>query len=397
MIVLEILCMGLGLYLGVVLLYLLLLTCAAYCFQKKIQTEAGLLSFGVIIPAHNEAMQIEESLQGLQACNYPEALLDVYVIADNCSDATASKAKACGAKIFERFDETSKGKGQALDWFLRRHKEIFAAKDGLIILDADTLPDQNFFQEVSASLAHPDVDVVQGFYGVSNPESNWRSALTTAALNVFHHVRPAGRNVLGGSAGLKGNGMGFSRHVLENYAWPAHGLVEDIEFSLLLLYDDIVVHYNPDAVVLAEMATERDQAATQRKRWEGGRFDLLRQYGPDLIGSCVRKRSMALFDGLMELLIPPLGLLVLLVVLLGLASVFVPYWLPVLIGGLFVLFFYVFSGLFLRRAPLSIWLSLLAVPFFLIWKIPVYLKLLLGNKKGTWERTQRQKELDNQD
>ncbi len=41
------------------------------------------------------------------------------VVADNCSDATAEIARAMGATVIERHDETNKGKGYALDYGFR--------------------------------------------------------------------------------------------------------------------------------------------------------------------------------------------------------------------------------------------------------------------------------------
>ena len=139
-----------------------------------------------------------------------------------------------------------------------------------MIVDADTLVCKAFLSELSASLSHPDVSAVQGFYGVANPRDSWRTALSAAALAVFHHIRPAGRNVIGGTAGFKGNGLALRTQLIVQYGWPAFSIVEDIEFSLLLLLDDILVHYNPAAVVYGEMATTGSQASSQRMRWEGG-------------------------------------------------------------------------------------------------------------------------------
>jgi hypothetical protein len=55
---------------------------------------------------------------------------------------------------------------------------------------------------------------------------------------------------------------------------------------------------------------------------------------------------------------------------------------------------YVFSGLYQRRAPREVWLGLLAVPLFLLWKVPFYLRLLTGKKQESWERTKRLAEVN---
>lgn len=67
--------------------------------------------FMAIIPAHNEEAVIANLVDSLQKQDYDKNLYDIYVIADNCTDNTAKIAKAHGAIVFERFDETKKTKG----------------------------------------------------------------------------------------------------------------------------------------------------------------------------------------------------------------------------------------------------------------------------------------------
>ena len=380
------------LFIGVSL-YLMLLTGAAFLFKKKTDAKAAPLSLLVVIPAHNEALLIRDTIEAVARSRYPENCYGIIVIADNCQDDTAAVAEKAGAQVLVRSDVLRRGKGQALDWFLKERQDVYASYDGIAIIDADTLVDENFLHEVSASLSHPDVQVVQGYYGVSNAKDSWRTALMSAALAVFHHVRPAGRNSLGGSAGLKGNGMAFQTSVLKLYGWPAHSVVEDLEFGAQMLLDGICVQYNPDAVVLAEMAVTRKQAETQRRRWEGGRYEIFGKYAPALLRKCLSQRRFCYFDGFMDLLIPPLSALVLALALLLIASLWLCPFMSLPLGfALTGLVFYVVSGLVLRKTPLAVWLYLIAAPFFILWKIPLYLKILKGGADNEWIRTKRKAE-----
>ena len=379
-------------------LYLIILTVAAYFFKKKASPSDPGLNIAVVIPAHNEELQIEATIRSVLDSRYPRERYNIFVIADNCEDSTAELAEKAGAKAIERSDPAKRGKGQALDWFFREQVKLYEDFDAVAVIDADTLPHPDFLSEISASLAHPEVKVVQGYYGVSNPKDNWRTALSSAALNVFHYVRPAGRNRVNASAGLKGNGMAFSTEILSKYGWPAYSIVEDIEFSMMLLNDDILVYYNPDAIVYGEMATEKKQAETQRKRWEGGRMQIFKKYGPSLIGLWLSKRRVRYLDGFMELFTPPLSLLLMGQVLLLIVSIFLYPKLIFLLGFLLLgIVFYVFSGLILMKAPLYVWGCLLSAPFFILWKIPIYLKIVKKRDEDTWERTKRQAELEKKD
>jgi 1,2-diacylglycerol 3-beta-glucosyltransferase len=381
------------LFLGISL-YLVVLTVAAFLFKKSSDDSARPLKLAVVIPAHNEALQIQATVEAVRRSRYPEDCYRVVVIADNCEDETAVVAEGAGAQVFERSDPTARGKGQALDWFFRGQEEAYSAYDGVAIIDADSILDEHFLREVSASLAHPGVDVVQGYYGVSNATESWRTALMTAALCVFHHVRPAGRNRLGGSAGLKGNGMAFRTGILKKYGWPAHSVVEDLEFGVLMLLDGILVHYNPDAIVRAEMAVTRKQAESQRQRWEGGRLLLFGKFAPSLLRAWISQQQFRYFDGFMDLLIPPLSALVLVLgVWFVAALVGSPSVAPVLVLALVGVAFHVCSGLVLKRAPLAVWLYLAAAPFFVLWKVPLYLGMLKGKGSREWVRTTRKSEL----
>ena len=100
--------------------------------------------FMAIIPAHNEEAVVCNLIESLKNQNYSKELYDIYVIADNCTDNTASVAKKAGAIVYERFDNTKKTKGYALDWFLKQKIEENADYDAICIFDADNIVDKNF-------------------------------------------------------------------------------------------------------------------------------------------------------------------------------------------------------------------------------------------------------------
>src|SRR5262249_20688253 len=131
-----------------------------------------------------------------------------------------------------------------------------------VIVDADTVVDPKFLRVmanriwggVPAGKRHARRAALQGRYGVLNSNDSWRASLMTAAFDLFNHVKPLGRDRLGLSVGLKGNGMAFTRTVLKASQWQGRSITEDIDFGLdLLLNHDIVVGYVPEAVVMAQM------------------------------------------------------------------------------------------------------------------------------------------------
>jgi 1,2-diacylglycerol 3-beta-glucosyltransferase len=373
-------------------LYLLLLTCSSWFYRAKVNPSANLLKLVVIVPAYNEEPSITSTIDGIWAADYPPELLQIIVIADNCSDETAAVARTVEAKVVERFDLDNRGKGQALDWFLRQHQEMYEQSDGIVILDADSQPERLMLKQLSSSLSYPEVDVVQGFNGVGNSNSNWRTAVNTISFNVFNHLRMAGTMEIAGTSTLKGLGMGFRSSLLKQYGWPAKSLVEDLEFSLLLLQDGVNIHYNPDAVVTSEMATTKSQADSQRMRWEGGRFSLARKMLPTLFFK-ILSGNFRYIHVFMDLIIPPLTLLVMILLLwIVLALLLYPSHLVFLLGLFAALCFYVISAQIQRKLPLRLWAYLFAAPFFVLWKLPLYIKMGFGEKTNQWKRTTRTNE-----
>ena len=76
--------------------------------------------FDVIVPAHDEEQNIAATVVSLLAVDYPRNRFRVVVVADNCTDKTAERAREAGADVIERVDATKRGKGYALASRVRR-------------------------------------------------------------------------------------------------------------------------------------------------------------------------------------------------------------------------------------------------------------------------------------
>jgi cellulose synthase/poly-beta-1,6-N-acetylglucosamine synthase-like glycosyltransferase len=383
-------------YLVLVCGYLGLLGLGAWLFRKPSGGPGEKLpTFALLIPAHNESTQIEDTVRGALAMDYPREAFTVFVIADNCTDDTAAKARAAGAVVTERHDPSLRGKGQALDWCLHNHAETLGAFDCIALVDADMFIDARFLAEMALSFQSLKVQVVQSLNTVSNPEASWRSAFGYMGFTTINFTRPAGRRWLGGTAELRGSGMAFRAPLLLRYGWPAHSLAEDVEFSKRLLLDGVLIDLNPDAKVTSGIPLHASQANVQQQRWEGGKIQIVKQYLPLMLRHAVARPSIAAIDATLDLLVPPQSVLFGLLALTFVGATLVsPEWgaLILLCGA--AVAFCIATGLLLQRAPLKVWLYLLALPVFLAWKIPLYAGLLLRKGGGqAWQRTPRDSEI----
>ncbi|MCB9432391.1 MAG: glycosyltransferase family 2 protein [Ardenticatenaceae bacterium] len=385
--------------------YLMLLTVTAWRANRRTEPLPAVPQhrFLILIPAHNEEKLLPSLLDNLAELDYPKNLYATHVVADNCSDKTAVIARQHGAIAHERHNLDLRGKGYALQWLLQRLAND--PHDAIVILDADTVVSPNFLRVMDARLARGE-RVIQAYYAVRNPESGWSASLRYAALAVLHYLRPQGRMVLGGSAGLKGNGMVFTADIMRQHEWSA-SVTEDIEFHMTLLLNGERVTFAPDAVVWAEMPDSLEQSETQNVRWEQGRLEMAKLYVPQLLKKGWQGgrngRFFTLFDAAMEHIIPPFSILTGLSIL-ALAASAASYiaqrlfpngsnlgFISLLLGisTLFGQVIYLLAGLRMVNAPSSVYKTLLYAPVFIIWKIGQYIKILLGKNRQGWVRTAR--------
>jgi 1,2-diacylglycerol 3-beta-glucosyltransferase len=348
--------------------------------------------FDVVVPAHDEELMVADTVRSLLALDYPRDRFRVVVVADNSTDSTAARARAAGAMVLERTDPERRGKGYALDFAFRRLAAEGRA-DAFVVVDADTLASPNLLTAF-ASRIEAGGRALQAAYGVRNRDASWRTRLLHLAFTLFHDVRSRARERLGVSCGLRGNGMGFARSLLEQLPHDAVSVVEDVEYGVRLGLAGCRVAYVEEARVLGEMPASERSSRSQRSRWEGGRLALTRLYVGRLLSAAARTRSLVPLDLALDLLIPPLASLGL-AVLLGLslsvitvrlghgALAMVPWGLAALLLGVYLARGWQVAGLGWRGL-----LDLGHVPSFVAWKLLLLVRSGRA-RSGEWVRTTR--------
>jgi hypothetical protein len=135
-------------------------------------------------------------------------------------------------------------------------------------------------------------------------------------------------------------------------------------------------------------------AKTQRSRWEHGHLQTLLTQTPRLATASVQQKRFDLLAIALDLSVPPLSLLV----AIWLAAFAAASILATIIGtspilaillavqGLLILVSIVSAAKF-WRADIS-GSTLLSVPFYILWKIPLYLGFIL-KRQTKWVRTER--------
>ena len=353
-------------------------------------SSARKLCFDIIVPAHNEELNIARTVTSLLQIDWPTALFRVIVVADNCSDATASVARQVGAHVLERQNATLRGKGYALAHaFESSIADRFAS--AIVVVDADTEVSSNLL-EAFASRIERGAQAVQSHYGILNPSASWRTQLLCIANGAFHLVRSRAREHLGLSSGVRGNGWCVTHALLHAVPYRYFSLTEDTEFGIALGMAGCRVEYAGEAQVDADMAVTEKTARSQRQRWEQGRFQLVRKSTVPLLVAALRRRSLVCLDLAMDLMVPPLSYLVANIFLLGLVAGLLSIWDPKAIfwvwwdfACLAALALHVLRGWQLSGIGLRGLLALVHVPGFILWRI----WLLFSRKTSEWIRTER--------
>jgi cellulose synthase/poly-beta-1,6-N-acetylglucosamine synthase-like glycosyltransferase len=215
------------------------------------------------------------------------------------------------------------------------------------------------------------------------------------ALGCFHIVRSRARERLKLSCGLRGNGMCFSRTLLAEVPHHAYSVVEDVEYGLRLGEAGHRVHYVDRAHVYGEMVSKAGAAASQRRRWEEGRRELVRRNGWRLFRAGLFK-DRVLFDLSLDLLIPPLSRLAVAAVLglltaVALSVCFPGSFLALSVFGAQVscLLLYVLRGWALSGTGVRGLLDLCLAPVYVAWKMALRFQRP-AKATATWVRTERE-------
>ncbi len=348
---------------------------------------ADALRLAAVVPAHDEEEGIGRTVSGLLEGAPPRDRFEVVVVADNCTDSTADRAREAGARVLVRTDAVRRGKGYALDFAFRTL--LPEGWGAFLVVDADTRAGGTLLAEARAAFAGG-ADAVQARYGVLNPGASLRTRLMNVALLAFNVLRPRGRSRWGLSSGILGNGFGLARATLEAVPYEASSIVEDLEYHLRLVESGRRVSFLDAAWVYGEMPSGKKAATSQRARWEGGRFLMMKEHVPVLLGKVLAGR-LRLVEPLLELLLLPLAFHVLL--LLGAAAL--PFGPSRALGlaGLAVVLLHVLSAIAVGGGGWRDVGALAGAPFYVLWKLTAARAIAKASRRdAAWVRTSRESE-----
>ena len=344
----------------------------------------------VLIPAHNEAAQIKEVLETL----LPQMAESdrVVVIADNCHDNTAELARSVGVTVLERENLTDRGKGYALDYAMQQIEKD--PPTVLVILDGDCIVGPQAIAKITRK-AIATGRPVQATYLMEQPEdTSLKDKISMFSLKVKNLVRLLGLNRLGWHSLLTGSGMAFPWSLIEQVSLAGSKTTDDTQLTVDLALKGSTPVFCADALVTGRLMKDED-AQSQRSRWEHGQLEMILVEVPRLLKAFLKTGNWAALCLAIDIFIPPLSLLVMIwlamAVITSSAAIFTSVTLvPAIVVGV--------AGVFLFGGVLLAWVkfgrsdlplkNLLAIPFYILSKIPIYLKFLI-KPQSRWLKTER--------
>ena len=264
--------------------------------------------FAAIICARNESTVIADLINSIQKQDYPSELIDIFVVADNCTDNTAEIATNNGAFVIKRNNKDLIGKGYALNYGLNiiyrkclgidlgesickqaKNGTIIPPKDRFVnkesgyeaffVFDADNVLDKNYFKEMN-KVYDQGYTVGTSYRNTKNFDSNWiSSGYATWFLREARFLSQP-RFKLNTSCAVSGTGFYVDINIIKKYAgWNWFLLTEDIEFATTNIINANRIGYAPDAVLYDEQPVNFSDSWNQRFRWTRGFYQVFVHYG----------------------------------------------------------------------------------------------------------------------
>lgn len=267
--------------------------------EKKHPKAAKKLKFAVLICARNEESVIRLPVKSIAMGNYPADKRDIIVLADNCSDATAERAKAAGATVWEK-TVPSTGKGDVLAWGVDRVLKD-GTYDAIAVFDADNIASDNWFNEMNDALQDGE-KVVTGRRHSSNAKANVIAGWYTVYWDMMNELSNRVRTNLGLSGKLTGTGFAFLLSALGEEGWKTHTMVEDVEFTVQGNLRGNRVAYVSGADYADEQPVTVVYMWRQLRRWATGGWQVARSYFWPWLKGMFRRPSLRLFDSYFAIL-----------------------------------------------------------------------------------------------
>lgn len=251
-------------------------------FTRKFKPAKKKHKYGIVIAARNEKLVIGNLLDSINKQDYPKELITTFVVADNCTDDTATIARNKGAICYERNDPDHRTKGYALEYLFDRIEEDYGRDtfEGYFVFDADNLLKSNYISKMNDAF-DTGVKIITSYRNTKNFDENWIAS--TYALHWIRSIRTnhRARSVLHLATNIQGTGFLFANEIVRN-GWHYTSLTEDRALTADAVAQGYEITYQDEAEFFDEQPVSLKVALRQRLRWSKGHLQAFVETGPYL-------------------------------------------------------------------------------------------------------------------
>ena len=282
----------------VALFHYLFFTIAGIFVCKKFPKTEEKLKYGIIIGARNEESVIGSLIESIQANDYPQDKIQIFVVAHNCTDETARIAREKGATVYEYNNPSERTVGYAYRHLVSKIQEDYGVEsfDGFFIINADNTLSPDYISRMNdAFLANGREKVITSYRNSKNFGGNAISCLYGLFFISACRFEARGRTYFGCSTRVSGTGYVFNSKVLKD-GWQYVTLTEDWEFTADQLAMGNKIYYCDEAEFFDEQPTTVKIMLRQRLRWARGHTIVFFTRFKKLMGALFRSKGKGGFS-----------------------------------------------------------------------------------------------------
>ena len=235
----------------------------------------------ILIPCHNEAVVIKETVENILNVDYEN--YEIIVIDDRSTDDTKDavlelEKKYDKVKALIRDKNAYPGKSAVLNDAIK-----LAKGEAYLVFDADAKIKHNFIKTLLTKYEGDDVGAIQARKVIINANQNFLTACQYNEYVMDTHLQ-VGRDAVKGAVELRGNGELIKKNALVDIGgWNNETITDDLDMSTRLHIKGWDIRFVQDAIVYEEGVVTFSALVRQRRRWVEGSIRRYLEYIWDVL------------------------------------------------------------------------------------------------------------------
>lgn len=235
----------------------------------------------ILIPCHNEAVVIKETVENILNVDYEN--YEIIVIDDRSTDDTKDavlelEKKYDKVKALIRDKSAYPGKSAVLNDAIK-----IAKGEAYLVFDADAKIKPDFIKLLLKKYEGDDVGAIQARKVIINANQNFLTACQYNEYVMDTHLQ-VGRDAVKGAVELRGNGELIKKNALVDIGgWNNETITDDLDMSTRLHIKGWDIRFVQDAIVYEEGVVTFSALVRQRRRWVEGSIRRYLEYIWDVL------------------------------------------------------------------------------------------------------------------